>query len=322
MRRLNYEKRDLGYSYALTTFVMVVAALVLQVFIGADGTGWKYWATQALYTVLIGSSAFLYAAISKTNVFAATKINKRPPWAHVVWGCAAAVFLVFCMSQINTLFLDAIESSGLSRPSVVLETNFAGLIICACILPAFAEEIVFRGTIAQSLYNLKSKVAALAISGALFSLFHANPAQTLHQFVFGAFLTLLVFRSGSLWTSVIVHLFSNAFVIVLAYTPLGLDEFWNLQSNSVALILMIVGLVGFTLCVLLYVKTTKSNWQRMNEEIPTQTVDEDGEPLEDAEIEAQIREKHEVAADNRLSNAPLWVGVFVCVALWVSQLLK
>ena len=332
MLRLNYEKKDLGYSFALTTFVTVVAALALQLLFGADTSGWRFWTMQASYTLLIGGSAFLYAAISKTNVFTATKLNKRPSLSHVLWGCGAAVFLILCMSVINNLFLDLIESLGFRRPSVELENNLAGLIICACILPAFAEEVVFRGTVAQSLYGHKSKLAAIAISGALFSLFHGNPAQTLHQFVLGAFLTLLVFRSGSLWTSVIVHFFSNAFVVALAYTPLGDDGFWNIRLNAkVALPLMIVGLVGFAVCVLLYLKTTKSNWQTAVEKADDgeqnaetaedRATDERDDELDDAAIEAKIRKKYEDAARQRSSNTPLWVGIFVCAVLWVSQLL-
>ena len=233
------------------------------------------------------------------------------------------------MSVINNLFLDTIESSGLSRPSMELERNFLGLVLCACVLPAFTEEIVFRGTIAQSLYNHKSKLAAVAISGALFSIFHANPAQTLHQFVLGAFLTLLVFRSGSLWTSVIVHFFNNALVVALSYTPLGSDEFWNLKTNpNVALTLMIVGLIGFSLCVLLYVLTTKSSWQRVTQPIAeTQDDGDDGDDeLETAEDEANDGDKKPredyAVEEQKLSNAPLLVGVLVCVALWIAQLLR
>ena len=318
MRRLNYQRKDLGYSFALTTAVMVAVALVLSFIFGAETSGWKFWVMQALYTVLIGGSAFLYATVSKTNFVAATKLNAKPSLWHTLWGCGAVVFLVFGMNQINMLFLDLIEKIGLTRPSVYLENNLAGLIICACILPAFAEEIVFRGTVAQSLYDSKNKLAALAVSGALFSIFHANPAQTLHQFVLGAFLTLLVFRSGSLWTSVIVHFFNNAFVVAMAYTPLGADEFWNLSTNTKwALPLMIVGIVGFALCVFGYVKTTKSSWQTSAEV----SVDETGEKTSDGADEETKNKADFKANTQKSSNATLIVALFVCAVLWVAQLL-
>lgn len=309
MRRLNYDNTDLGFSFALTTFIMVVVSLVLQV-IGIGSTSLGFWITQAVYTLAIGSSSVVYALVSRTRFISATKVNKAPKLDHILWGIAAVVCLIFCMSVINNLFVMGVESSGLTRPSVSLDKNLAGLIICACMLPALTEELVFRGTIAQSLYFYRNKWAALAISGALFSIFHANPAQTLHQFVLGAFLTLLVFRSGSVWTSVLVHLFNNLFVVALSYTPLGADELWDItKTPQVAVPAMILGILGFVACVLVYLKTTDSVWNNT----PDVIYNEDGE-IESAE--------QSILSDQRLSSAPLWVGVFVCVALWVSQLLK
>ena len=308
MRRLSYERRDLGYSFALATTIMVAASLALNLIFGGDTTGWKFWVVQALYTVFIGGSAFVYAAISKTDMITATKFDQRPPVAHVLWGCAAVAFLICCMTPINGLFIDLIENIGLHRPSVELEDSLVGMLICACILPAFTEEIVFRGTIAQSLRRHDSKVGALAIGGALFAVFHANPAQTLHQFMLGALLTLLALRSGSLWTSVIAHLFNNLVVVVLSYTPWGADDFWSFEYNrQFVTIAMIVGIVGFILCVVGYTLTTKSRWQRSDDD--------------DDEWDDEMDDDGQISADvPRSSNMALLVGVFVCVVLWISQL--
>ena len=185
MRKLSYDKKDLGPSYAIAVATMLVASILLG-FIFGETTGWKFWLMQSLFTLLIGGSAFLYAVISKTNFFAATKMKCAPGYAHVLWGCLAVTFLIACMTPINNALLDGIEALGLPRPSVELESDLAGLLIVAALLPAICEELVFRGTVAQSLAQSKNKWAALAISGALFAIFHANPAQTVHQFVLGA----------------------------------------------------------------------------------------------------------------------------------------
>ena len=267
MFRLNYEKKDLGPSYSIAVAVMIVMSIVLGLIFGSDASGWQFWLMQALFTLFIGGSAALYAFMTKTNLLVATKLNVKPKYAHVLWGCLAVTFLIACMTPINNVLLDGIERSGLERPSVNLESNLVGLLVVASLLPAFCEELVFRGTVAQSLVGSKSKLAALAISGGLFALYHANPAQTVHQFVLGAFLTLLVFRSGSLWTSVIAHLFNNVLVVVLSYTPLGAEEFWSFSANTgVATACLCVGIVGFAACVFGYIKTTKSVWQEVSEE--------------------------------------------------------
>lgn len=297
MYRLNYEKKDLGFSYVLPVGVMVLSSLILTLIFGVDASGWKFWLMQGLYTALIGSSAFVYAAATKTKVFAATCLNKAPRYAHFLWGCLAVCFLIFAMTPLNNWLMDAIVAMELNRPSVNLDDNVVGLLVVACLLPCFTEEIVFRGTVAQTLANNGNKLGALAISGALFALFHANPAQTVHQFVLGAFLTLLVYRSGSLWTSIIVHFFNNALVVALTYTPVGADEFWNVQTNTaLVLTLFFVGLVGFGLSVFGYIKTTKSVWQK--DKSTTET--KQGVP----------------------SIVCLCVGIAVCVILWVSSLLK
>ena len=319
MYRLNYEKKDLGPSFITAVATMVVSSLVLGLIFGVNATGWKFWLMQALFTLLIGGSAFVYAAVSKTKVFAATKLNVIPKYAHVLWGCCAVTFLIACMSPINTALLDGIEALGLNRPSVEMEDNLAGLIIVACILPAICEEVVFRGTVAQSLVNSKSKLAALAISGALFALFHGNPAQTVHQFVLGALLTLLALRSGSLWTSVIVHLYNNVLVVALSYTAVGADEWWSFSTNTAAVVICLcVGAVGFAASIFGYLKTTKSSWKTTYNARGAKVAAVSSDEITEQEQLADMEESN--FKQSAMSRITLIVAIVVCAVLWVSNL--
>lgn len=297
MHRLNYEKKDLGYSFGIAVAVMVTASLALSLIFGENAVGWKFWLEQALYTLCLGGSAFLYAAFVKTNPIAASKLNVKPRLAHMGWGILAIGCLIFGMMPLNCMFLDAIEAIGLNRPKSPFDdpanASVAGLLLVATLLPAFCEEFIFRGVVAQSAAGMKSKLATLAVSGALFSLFHANPAQTLHQFVLGAFITLLVLRSGSLWTGIAAHLFNNAFVVALNYTELGKEEFWRVSTNTgTVLPIMFAGLIGFALCVFGYLKTTRSVW----------TVTNDGQKTDSASVIVLV------------------ASAAVCLVLWVSAL--
>lgn len=264
MKRIDYEQKDLGYSFGVAVAVMLVASVVRSFIFGQSPTGWKYWIQQTLYTLLIGGSAIFYALITKTKFFTATKLNVKPNFAHLGWGILMTACLIFLMMPINVHLMDGFEAMGLKRPQTSVPDSLSdlpGLIIVASVLPAFCEELVFRGTVARSASSL-NKPAALAICGALFAVFHANPAQTIHQFVLGAILALVALRSGSLWPSIFMHMFNNGLVVGLHFTPLGQDEFWRLDQNTaVALPLMLAGLVGFVLGVFGYLKTTKSAWQ-------------------------------------------------------------
>lgn len=272
MLRLNYSKKDLGYVYGVAVAMMVVASLVLSLIFGADAQGWKFWLMQALYTICIGASVFVYDAIAKIDPIAASHLKVKPRLAHLGWGIVATVCLIFAMMPVNSMFLDAIEAMGLKRPSVNLPNDLAGLLIVAALLPAFCEEVVFRGGVAYSAGKMNNKLAALALSGILFALFHANPAQTLHQFVLGVLLSLLALRSGSLWTSILVHLFNNVLVVALNYTVLGSDGFWSVCTNTGTVLgIMFAGICGFALAIFGYLKTTDSVWnaERQAEQTPT-----------------------------------------------------
>lgn len=292
-KRPLYNKNDLGKSFGLAVAIMLVGQLVLSLAFSPlyqDGSlpNWAFWLMQALYTLVIGSASFAYAALTKTDALKATAVNRAPKMTHVGWGCLATVFLIALMLPINELLMRLIETVGLPKPSVELPLQIVPMILISCVLASVTEEILFRGTIARTVANDKNKLAALAISGALFSLFHMNPAQTLHQFVLGAFLTLLTLRSGSVWTTVLVHLFNNTLAVTLTFSTLTDAFFADYWYAFVP-----IGLVGFVACTFGYLKTTRNYWSQEDEEY----------------------------AMDGFSKTSLVAGVVVCAALWICNLM-
>lgn len=262
MLRQKFNKNDIGASFGITVLAIIIVSLavsfVSQIFkIDINNKAFNVTA-NILNTLAIGSAAFIYAAASRTNVVVATKMNVKPRLAHIGWGCLATLFLITFMVPLNNWIAQGIEAIGLPRPSVNIEMDVVSMIISAAVLPAFCEEVIFRGVIATSLENNKNKLASLAIVGGLFALFHMNPAQTVHQFVLGAFLALLIYRSGSLWVPVIVHFFNNIFVIILS---VAFGEKVDVFFEKNAIWLFFAGLVCFAACIAGYLFTTKSKWQ-------------------------------------------------------------
>ena len=86
------------------------------------------------------------------------------------------------------------------------------------VVPAFAEELFFRGLILGDL--LKSKVnpaVAIISTGLLFSIAHSQFNNLLAIWVLGSFLGYLYYASGSLWLPVIAHFTNNFLLILLKY---------------------------------------------------------------------------------------------------------
>ena len=131
---------------------------------------------------------------------------------------ACALGLMCFMAPLTNWIYDLMEKAGLSRPSVDLPRQLVPLLLTATLVPAVCEELVFRGVVAQGLVRgMRNKTLAVVVSGALFSLFHANPAQTLHQFAVGCLLSVLLLRGGSLWSCVIVHFVNNLAAVVCEF---------------------------------------------------------------------------------------------------------
>ncbi|MCM1360173.1 MAG: CPBP family intramembrane metalloprotease [Corallococcus sp.] len=294
----NYEYKDGFKSFALVVAVYLAIQIVLSfALVNVDAGSVWYWVILAISSLSIGATAYAYAFLRKADFVSVTRIGRAPKIIHIIWGLVATVGLIHFMIPLNGWISDLIEKIGLKRPEVDLPMQIVPLILVASVLPSFTEEIMFRGTIGNALTSGNGDWRkGVLISGALFSLFHMNPAQTLHQFVLGCFLTVLAYRSGSLWTSVIVHLFNNLVAVILA---VFVEESGFYEKNAVWL--CIAGAIVFILSLWGYFATTKSYAN-------TASCDESDE--------SQV-------GNGKLENNALVTFIFavvVCAAMWIANL--
>lgn len=109
------------------------------------------------------------------------------------------------------------------------------------VLPAVLEEALFRGVLLNCCERNMGTVRTVLVVGFCFSLFHASPEQTVYQFIAGCVFALLAVRSGSILPSVIMHFTNNGIILVFAACNL-FNESGNLNiSNTVNIILIVVG---------------------------------------------------------------------------------
>lgn len=97
------------------------------------------------------------------------------------------------------------------------------------VAPAILEEFCFRGVICGRLarYN---KTAAVLISSILFSLVHADFDQIPFAFAAGLLMGYLYVRTGSIWSSVILHAVNNGFAYASEYLFYKYDSAMSMQQ--------------------------------------------------------------------------------------------
>ena len=215
------------------------------------------WISYALIQIMFIVSAIVYSAVRKLNVPAVTRMNKglKPLQYVLLPFIAIATILVFLpLANAWEAFLGVIHyhGAGVSMPATgKVWVYFVALFIMA-VMPAFGEEILLRGFTFHGT-STRSVWFGILISSALFSLMHANPVQTVHQFGLGVVLAIVVASTGSLWGAVIIHFLNNFIALTLTtYLPqvnalyISLGYFnWLTGAASV-----IIGLV--LLVILLY----------------------------------------------------------------------
>lgn len=96
------------------------------------------------------------------------------------------------------------------------------LFAAAVVTAAICEEFLFRGLILGLLARRTGWGSAIAWSAALFAVYHLNPVVLLPVTLVGAYLGLLVWRSGSLYPAIAAHALNNG--LALFGLPYLIDE--------------------------------------------------------------------------------------------------
>jgi sodium transport system permease protein len=114
--------------------------------------------------------------------------------------------------------------------------------------PALCEETFFRGLMLSGLRRW-GPWAAIGISALLFGLLHGSLYRLLPTFILGLLLGYAVWRSGSLYCSVIIHVLNNGLIATLVWSEGGKASAagpvpWSLIFGAV--VVTVVGLALLT----------------------------------------------------------------------------
>jgi len=98
------------------------------------------------------------------------------------------------------------------------------VIINTCVIPAIAEELLFKGVIFKGLEKRYSRKTAVIISSIMFSICHLNPVRLITHFLFSACTFWLYLRTGSILFPILIHFINNLLANVLIAEPFALLE--------------------------------------------------------------------------------------------------
>lgn len=119
--------------------------------------------------------------------------------------------LITLSNLISMLFVD---NTVLEYGSDIVGMSVPMAVFSIALMPAFCEEIAFRGVVYGGYRKNCRPVGAILMSGFLFGIMHGNINQFVYAFIIGISLALLAEATGSIWPTMLVHFLINLRAVV------------------------------------------------------------------------------------------------------------
>lgn len=165
----------------------------------------------------------------------------------VLGGLPLALFLAW----LQGLFME-VPTELLEELQELVTADTAGrllwLLLVLAVTPAICEEFLFRGFLLSSTERRFAPLPLFLLNGAVFGVFHLNAFRILPTAFLGVLLALVVWRTRSIWTGVLMHMINNGLIVVLSSAPLmpvwegSMEDRPPLVVLPVALLVMGLGL--------------------------------------------------------------------------------
>ena len=179
--------------------------------------------------LLMLSFGLFYLPFHKMKFISFSLFDKWPSWTAVLIGILIIGFsipLVAFLMKLNEAiqigeFLK--QEEGIRKQMLEVITDMktpVDLVITLFLLavvPAFSEEIMFRGIFQRLLHNVMNVHFAVIIAGFVFSAIHLQFEGFLPRWFLGIVLGYLFYYSQSIWLPILIHAIFNGHQIVVKY---------------------------------------------------------------------------------------------------------
>jgi membrane protease YdiL (CAAX protease family) len=215
---------------------LMPVALLLLVLVGSllvpSGLG-GVAATQVLCFALPAYLAARLAAGARApRALGLTRPRARALLGALLLGASFWYLSIRLVAPLSARWMSNREAAELGRDLAAPDPLLWKLTVMA-LLPALCEELLVRGAIARGLRARLGSTGAVVASAAYFALLHGSPARALPAGVFGLVLAAVALRSGSTFTSALVHACNNLVIVVMAQ-PAGAPAAALLDEHPIA----------------------------------------------------------------------------------------
>jgi membrane protease YdiL (CAAX protease family) len=198
------------------------------------------------------------------------------------WVVILAVGLIFFIAPLGT-WLKEIDLGAASkaideqREKMILSYLSSGnawtairSILLIAVIPAFCEEIFFRGVLMKFAHTLFKKWwLSIVVSSLLFAAFHTTISEFVPIFLAGIILGSVYYLTSSIWMNILLHLLFNGLqVLASMYSNPQMEKSLDQPGTLLSVFGVAIIVVGFCLFMLNKARTPlPGNWSVVEPEV-------------------------------------------------------
>ncbi len=259
--------------FILANFALSLVIELALIALGYDpaaelaGNSVLIWIVQVVLHVVLLMVSVVFYAVKKGKFFQETTLNRPIKGKDLFYSLCLMVAMFYLANMTTNVIVLFLEALGYRMSSgVAIDSWFAfGMAMLGIvILPAFSEELVFRGIVFQGLKRY-GKAAAIFGSALLFGIMHMNVVQFIYAFQCGLLLGLVVYKTDNIKYGIIMHGLSNLISVVVTFATSGMTDSQLTESPLVvalSLVMFAVSVLCLALGLVYFLKNRpKEPWE-------------------------------------------------------------
>lgn len=206
-----------------------------------------YLVTNASYVVALAAPPLIYFWVRHIPLDEALPFE-RVGFVKTI-ACALFGSLVCLLANYPANIVNAIQESfgfynDLSYPLNDDPVVLILYVITVAVIPPIVEELLFRGMVLHDLRKYGDGFAVV-VSSILFGLYHGNFTQIVFAFFAGLAMALVVVKTGSLWTAILIHFVNNSISVALDLVQRYMgDQAANITYFTIFGVLFVLGILS------------------------------------------------------------------------------
>lgn len=161
-----------------------------------------------------------YLKKTRTKFIDILSLRPGSPKLAIILAFSVPAIIVLAQALKRALTAAGFPSEGDEASQVVVDIVQSNGVINALLIvaltPAICEEFLFRGILLNASKGWKT-FSAIALNGLLFGALHMSIANMPALTLMGAYMAYIVWKSGSIFHSVLVHFINNSLAVLLIY---------------------------------------------------------------------------------------------------------